>query len=98
MQDYPEERRSDEVPYMGSGGGLMPAGIDREAFEPGDGTLTGDRAADSDVGAERETSEREGLDRTARPGQEGWTGDPGANTGDVDNYDADASGVSGSGI
>jgi hypothetical protein len=62
-------------PVMGTGGGLMgiPSTPD---FEPGTGSVTDDTSQESPEA--QEALEREGVDKTAWPGQEGWTGDPGS--------------------
>lgn len=97
MNDILGKGRPDELPPMGTGGGIMPGPEPSTgALQPGTGSLIDDTATEPPD--EHEALQRDGDDKTAWPGQAGWTGDPGTNSGDVDPYDADESGVSGSGI
>lgn len=95
MNDIPGTGRPDELPPMGTGGGIM-RGSDPStgAMQPGTGSLIDDTATEPPD--EQEALQREGDEKTAWPGQEGWTGDRQANSGDVD-VDADESGFAGSG-
>ncbi len=96
MNDTPGTGRPGELPTMGTGGGIMPGPEpSTAAMEPGTGSLIDDMPTEPpDV---RESLRREGDDTTAWPGQEGWTGDREADSGDGD-VDADESGGAGAGI